>query len=451
MIRRDFQFNVSTCERDFVADIEDNGVTASYERILTACGDTSLTIINRSTGMVTGVLWQFDMGNTTLTTTDWNPTIHFPGAGEYRGKYYINPGTNCADSLDLLIHVVEEIDAEFSLDYDTCIAGPVSFVDESQTIGSRIVSWDWDLAIGLPYSDRNPVAEYTQPGDYPIKLKIEDEYGCIDSVERMIEWKPVPPLVIIEPSAEDGCNPLDLSFVNLSTPIDDTYDIKWDFGDGNTGSGFQPMHTYLDTGTYTVKVEITSPIGCYTEREYKNLINVFHPPIADFDVSPLETDIFNPYVNLKDNSIYSKGREWQIEGGYFYDDEWTYEFKDTGRHVITLIAVDRFGCVDTLQKVVDVRPVNTFYFPNAFSPNNDGKNDLFLGKGLKAGIHDYTMRIYNRWGGLIYESDNLNEGWNGTLMNEGTRVETGVYIYQVEYKKARGEVVSEKNYINLIR
>ena len=125
------------------------------------------------------------------------------------------------------------------------------------------------------------------------------------------------------------------------------------------------------------------------------------------------------------------------------------EYTDTATHFITQIVTNSFGCSDTLVLQLDVLPEYIFFTPNSFTPNDDGFNDLFYGKGF--GIAAFEMYIYDRWGDLVFYTDDQNHGWNGHA-NDGKEIaQEDVYVYMVfitDIYKAEHKVVG---HITLIR
>ena len=89
-----------------------------------------------------------------------------------------------------------------------------------------------------------------------------------------------------------------------------------------------------------------------------------------------------------------------------------------------------FGCTDTAYRIIEVENVFTLYIPNAFTPDNDGKNDNFKAYGM--GIAGFSMIIFNRWGQPIFTSGSMDEEWNGT--HNGKPVPEDVYYYHLKVK-----------------
>lgn len=124
-----------------------------------------------------------------------------------------------------------------------------------------------------------------------------------------------------------------------------------------------------------------------------------------------------------------------------------HTYEDTGRYNVTLIVKNNKGCVDTLQRYILVKPGLYFYFPNSFTPNGDGNNDVFAPKGL--GIAKYNMNIFNRWGELIYNSNDINQGWDGSTNKAKSQTETYTCVFDVE--DDRGNKYQKIGSIILIR
>jgi len=98
---------------------------------------------------------------------------------------------------------------------------------------------------------------------------------------------------------------------------------------------------------------------------------------------------------------------------------------------VTLTVSTISGCSATVTKPIIINEYATLYVPNAFSPNGDGKNELFLAEGV--GISTFKMYIFDRWGLLLYYSEDITKGWNGTYQAKGTQIlQEDVYVWKIE-------------------
>ncbi len=179
-------------------------------------------------------------------------------------------------------------------------------------------------------------------------------------------------------------------------------------------------------------------------------VNVSPQPNIQILASPNPVSVFEPIVHIYDASGGNYSYLWFLGDGStstlsnFYH---TYSDKDTGRYLINVIATNAFGCFDSANLVVIVRPDETFYVPNTFTPNNDGLNDIFKVYGM--GVVTFEMYIYDRWGKTVYKSKDMNEGWDGRIDN--VAAPDGVYAYTILYKDIIGIKHSKSGAITIIR
>lgn len=453
--RRDFQFNVAFCEPKVFAKITaDSTLPNSQIQVINSCGPTNLDFTNRSTDAqyIFSYHWEFDMQGILKTDNNRDANFTFPQLGSYDGKMVVNRGTQCADSLNIRVNIYPDIGARYDYRYDTCKADPVIFTDRSYTGASGLTSWNWDFAGNGNSISQNPQFQFTSPGLKLVKLTVKDVNGCIADTVAPIRYYPVPPLLIIDPDTTQGCSPLKVCLNNLSSPIDSSYKVFWDFGDGNSINAISPCHSYDKGGIYSLKLEVTSPIGCYTERFFNQLVQVRQSPVSKFSYSPLKLTSLNRKITLMDESEFSSTRRWSINQNFGYTSQKVqHEFRDSGIQEIQLVAISFNGCTDTLIQYIDIEPIVTYFLPNAFTPNGDSHNDEFVGVGYLDGLSDFSLNIWDRWGGLVFSTHDPAEAWNGRAGNEGNQLPNGVYVYQLSYKTPRKQLVENKGFVTLIR
>ncbi|MCU0346390.1 MAG: PKD domain-containing protein, partial [Saprospiraceae bacterium] len=397
VVMRDFQFNVLQCEVLVDADLNSPDLTVIDEDyFINTCYDLAIPFQNLSTNNsnVDSLQWEFDINGTTERFTTWDVLVNFPAAGSYEGRLILNPGQQCNDTASIFVEIYPEIEANFGYDYDTCLAGPVTFLDQSAILGAgQIAAWAWYLEPGVVDSvQRNPTYVYEESGTKMVTLAVWDEHGCLDDTTQSVIYQPVPAIIFVKPNDTISCAPASVFFNNQSSPLDQTYDIRWDFGDGGRGTDISPTHVYQDTGLFDVRLEITSPIGCYTDTTFTGLVNILAPPVAGFSFDPTNPDNLNPVVNFTEESINVNHWDWYVDGKLVAQQpDFTYSFPDTGLHEVRLVVVHPEKCLDTLVQFIDVTPKVTFFMPNAFTPNEDTVNDYFVGTGVTRGVTDFNM------------------------------------------------------------
>lgn len=454
ILRRDFQYNVVQCERTVEAIIEADVVGNNKEFVINSCGNNVIDFINLSERQqfITDYKWIFNINGSDVVKTTRNATFEFPSVGSYQGMMIVNEGRPCGDTAVLKINVYPGMSTDFEFTYDTCIAGPVFFKDLSQTNANAIVSWDWNFGDVQFANTKDPSHLYQEPGIHPVSLISADNNNCKDTALQFVSYFPVPQALIIKPTSFTACIPTTITFNNLSVPIDETYDIHWDFGDGGTSTEISPSHTYTDAGTFTVNVNVTSPIGCYLATSFPDFLELKPSPVAGFEYSPEKVSSIHNTVHFSDHSIGGTSWYWDFGGaGRSYERNPSFTFRDSGSYEVKQIVFHPNGCSDTLSQIIDVEPIVQFFLPNAFTPNHDGKNETYRPAGLFEGVKNYHISIWSRWGEKIFESEDPLTGWNGKFLNTGEELPVGVYMCVLQYVDARNRPGELKEFVTLIR
>jgi len=455
-LRRDFQFNVTTCEVTVNADIKATSAVGQ-DFIINSCGETTLNFLNLSTDQryIKNYYWEFDINGQKEIQSSRNTSVTFPGLGTYKGIMILNkdiPGlASCSDTATITVNLFPSIAADFKYVYDTCTAGPIAFEDLSVTGAGDVQKWFWDFTEGKSLV-KNPEFEYERPGVKTVRLIAEDINLCRDTIVQKINYFPLPATIVIDPNTYIGCQPANIFFKNLSQPIDSTYQFNWSFGDGNASNVLSPSNIFEDIGTYSVTLELTSPIGCKTNKLWNNLIKVVPSPIANFSFSPEIPTFYENTVQFTDLSVDANSYLWKFDSlDISLLKNPSYTFRDTGTYLIKQIVLHQSGCSDTASAILRVIPTVNIFMPNAYTPNNDGLNDEFLPVGVFFGIRRYKMSIWNRWGERVFDTTDFAEGWNGFKDNGGQICPPGVYAYILEYLDGFDKLIKLKGHVTLIR
>jgi gliding motility-associated-like protein len=282
----------------------------------------------------------------------------------------------------------------------------------------------------------------TATGYYTVT--VNDNCGTPVAIDSVLVTVDPLPKVSFTADSMSGCSPLCVTFKDLTTITSGGLKSwSWNFGDSNTSTSENPHHCYPNSGSYTVSLTVTSDSGCNSILTVPKMITVYSHPVAAFELGPQPAYVTNPTINFTDQSTDAYGlAAWSWSFGDPADgtsnkQNPTYTYADTGNYCATLVVTNIHGCTDSITHCLVISPEFTIYIPNAFTPNGDGLNDVFQPKGEF--VKNYNMYIFDRWGMMIFHTDDFNKGWNGCV-NGGTRIcQEDTYVYVIEVTDGTGK------------
>ncbi len=283
-------------------------------------------------------------------------------------------------------------------------------------------------------------------------VEVIDINGCSADASINIVVKPIP-YVDFKADSLFACTPLNVQFSSLSSPDLLHY---WSFGDGKYATIINPEHLYVDEGKFDITLTVTSSEGCANSETKMEYIETYPQAVASFFTSSDTYELYESdikFINLSTNAYSS---EWHVEP-YNYvsqDEHLVYTFNQVGKSTITLYVKSHNGCADSISKDIYINPLSTFYMPTSFTPNGDGLNDYFGAYAEGVDVYDYEMLIYDRWGKLIYRTYDLDEKWDGTIMQTGEAAVEGTYIWVVLMKESHdfeGKMLKQVGNVTLFR
>jgi gliding motility-associated-like protein len=455
-VRRDFQFTVSDCLVEALPGNRGETIPEVQAQCETSdpfdsCGDLEIELRNFTEADPDDVTWKWtiDKGSEgiEIITDRWQPRVQFPGVGEFRIELIINPNEECADTCIRFIDVTDNLEAKIDdIEFNDCddtffeIDGTESDVPN----GLFDITWDFGdgrIVEGLSTNPGilNQNIEFTTPGEKEIKLTLSNR-NCSKSDSVTLDYFPIPADFTVTPTRFIGCQPAEIRFENVPAIIDDTYDIEWEFGDGGDSKDRIPTHIYEDPGNYTVELKIKSPSGCEDITLLTDFIEVLPAPKVDFEMPDIVEDL-NAAVLFENRTTDGVIYEWDFgDGNSSSDFSPSHIYTQPGTYNVSLVSKLGEGqCSDTLIKELLVFPPIKPIFPNAFTPNGDGRNDEFKGIDLIEGFGNYELRIFDRYGQKVFEAFNINDSWNGRLNNQGELLPQGVYTYVARFFNVAGD------------
>jgi gliding motility-associated-like protein len=203
------------------------------------------------------------------------------------------------------------------------------------------------------------------------------------------------------------------------------------------------MHCY-SSGVYSVTLIDTTNFGCIDSATVTGMITVSSMPDAEFTYDPQPASINYPEISFSDQSIYATSWEWNF-GDSLSDSSENFSiipspkhtYSEVGQYCVQLKVSNTPACVDSVTHCLIIDPDFTLYIPNAFTPNGSGLNDEFFVKGENIDL--FEMQIYDRWGNLVFRTDDINEHWKGTMKGSSVIAPVDVYVYMINIKDKVGE------------
>ncbi|MEM7367570.1 MAG: PKD domain-containing protein [Bacteroidota bacterium] len=325
-------------------------VTADFtSNVQTGCSPLTVQFSEQATGPVTQYLWDFGNGNTSNLP---NPGVIYVNPGTYTVSLTVSDGLGSNTVVRTqYITIFQDPIANFTASpVSGCAPLQVVFTDASQPGDAPIQTWLWDFGDGNLSSLPSPSHIYSSPGSYDITLVVTDTNGCSSSqIENDLVIVSAPLQAQASWTALTPCSlPYQVSFTASVTPTN-TYSYLWDFGDGNTSTQTNPLHSYLNQGSYTVSLIATDPAGCADTVVYPNGLLVGLPQAAftASDTAPCA----NQPISFLNQSLNASQYFWDFgDGTIFSGPNPTHTYASAGSYTVRLIASDPSNCADTLSR-----------------------------------------------------------------------------------------------------
>ena len=368
---------------------------------------------------------------TGITGTSFSPAT--AGIGTHTITYnYTDPVTGCSNNASTQIAITAGLTITVTPNNPFyCAGGSVLLTAAGAT------DFTWQPNIGLSATTGgNVIASPNSSTIYTVLGSNPD--GCNGSTTVAVGVYTVPTLSIIA-FPNEGCSPLDVTFSYSPAGPIDTNSLQWNFGDlasiDNTSDLINPEHIYNYEGSYTVYVSAATNDGCPVAAT--DTVSAYHKPIADFYFNPEVGYMDDPEIGFVDISVGANAWSWNFGNPASYNLNYSvlqnpyHTYTDTGTYIVELIVSSSHNCSDTVEKPVTIYPSVVIYIPNAFTPNGDILNDTW--KPVVSGIDkdNYHLYIYDRWGKVMFATNDINEGWDGKY-NEKPCPEA-VYVYMIDY------------------
>lgn len=431
-------FNLGSVEANVEAEPDTSG-----------CAPFTVQFQNNSSN-ATEYQWDFGDGN---TSTSYEPSHTFTQAGTYQVRLVAHNPNACKEYDTSYVQIIVsdiEFDADFDYElFDICENPYITLQPNIQAApGYNIndIDYFWDFGDGTTYSGlQAPNHYYNSPGTYQVSLTLSQDEVCNSplTITKEIEIYPFD----VEANFEVE-NPICVgSTISLINNSQNAESYIWTIPGIGNSSETNPNFTFDTPGTYSIKLVAANPESCNKIDSIEVNIDVLSNAEAKFSYTPNPPELNTP-ISFLNESPNGNTYKWDFgDGNHSSEEHPIHSYNRTGNYQVCLEASFDGMCPDIICKEIRVKVQSAADLPTAFSPNGDGENDILYVRGYN--IEEIHLQIFNRWGQLVFESRDLNKGWDGTL--NGTPQPMEVYGYSLQVKFLDGETKHLQGNVTLLR
>jgi len=410
------------------------------------CAPLTVHFQNNTINAVT-YLWNFGDG---IQDTAKTPSHTYTIPGTYHVQLVAYNPVTCRVTDTAFITVIVDsggIQAGFTHQLlDSCGPFTANFTNTSLPHSPGATTYTWNFGDGTTFTGASPgVHAFPDTGTYVVVLQMHDSTACnpTDSFKAVLHFSNK--LVAASMNGPDTlCLGDTARFNGIAT---NGLNYTWHFGDGTGASIQNPLHVYADSGVYTVTLIASNPGTCNGADTFTKKLYVAPPPHADFTFTPLTPEVNMPttFHNLSTGAV---SYVWDFgDASGSIEENPVHQYKRTGVYKVCLTAKSRLGCKDRVCKDVPATVLPLADVPTAFSPNGDGNNDVLYVRG--GAIQTLELKIWNRFGELVFETHRQDKGWDGTYKGEPQEMDAYAFVLQVTF--IDGTSVQKQGNITLLR
>ncbi len=451
------------------------------------CSGETVKFVNTSQGVsATGHKWFYRVQGSTqeldvLTTANISYTLVNASASNpiiYEVVYRATNGNCPAADVVTPITVYRGANPGFNEgDVPPYIGGHsiVTYTNTTVPIDANDFRYEWEFGTDGKPSSANGIGpftiDYTTPGEKDVVLTVTnigaetDGRSCVSEFRKTINILLLPLASSFKATPQAACFPSNITVVE-NTATGDL--MEWKVVDSNgrvaaTSNANLPVFEITNPGKYSIFLKTSSSFTGQVANSQQDNFEIYPTPVASFDARP--TLLFVPDTELNTFNFTTGATDylWDFgDNGTSSELEPKYKYKIEGVYDLTLIAYNDHGngvvCSDTLSRKITAKQGGVTKVPNAFTPNPNGSNggvstngsfnDVFL--PYVKGAEEFNMQIFDRWGNLIFESNNSTIGWDG-YDRHGRLLPSGVYVYKLTLRLSDGQRTTQIGDITMIR
>lgn len=391
----------------------------------------------------------WDLGDS--STIAEGPTARITyGIGNY-GTYpvtlIVGSNVGCTDTITKDVFINPSPAPRFSA-LPVCLLDSTNFRDSTTLSRGSITERRWEFGDGRITFGFNPTHEYRTDGSYSVRLTATSDSGCVRSTQRNVVVHPIPELLQLREDSVCFGNPAAIYAVST-----EGVKVNWYYNENDTmpfhvGNAFLTDPLPVSTTYY---VEPESRFGCKDDRT-AIIATVYEGADMELVISDEKVEAPGAIVEFKvASTLPISAYTWSFGDGTANQTgpNPVYEYQYPGKYVVRVNTVDQWGCEASLNGLVEVTQLVDIFTPTAFTPNGDNNNDTY--RISYVNIRDFQIQIFNRWGQLVFESDNPDFEWDGVNTKNMRPVGEGVYVAVIKAHDLDGNDIEESRTITVFR
>tara|TARA_B100001059_G_scaffold12002_2_gene9676 strand:+ start:24031 stop:26598 length:2568 start_codon:yes stop_codon:yes gene_type:complete len=367
---------------------------------------------------------------------EWSPsatlddnTSDSPTASPTENTIYTVTGEGSCGGRDTVSVSISIDDFTFSLGPDLAICDGISGV--SLDAGSSAIAYIWNTG------QTSQTISVNDEGIYSVS--VTSPAGCNYTDEVSVENKFLPTVLFGTPN-DNACPPAKFTLLDESIPQVDDPIVAWNWQINNQNYNNPSPNVDLPiSGSYNVTLEVTTELGCVATLSLDDYLSVHNLPSPNFITEPEEISQCDKTIKLINFSTGYDSLSWDFGDGFVSaeDTNSEYTYNEVGSYLIKLNTINEFGCEDQFYREINPIASIPFFTPNAFTPDGDELNETFT---PQLGCTDqFEFWVMNRWGEVIFYSNDVNVGWDGTYEKQICPV--GVYSWKARYNGAKNNQI----------
>ena len=429
--------DLNGCEIDASIQLIEPSKLEGFTNVISNYNGQDVSCFNSTDGKITvtpkggtpnySYLWMDISGN----TISKNQTVYNVGAGTY--KVNITDFNGCKFSKDIIVSqpslLISEtkILSNYSNKGVSCEGAFDGEIEANAIGGTPNYSFSWNTS---PIQTSNRLTKLGV-GNYIVT--ISDVNGCqtIDNIE--LTANPLPKIEL--PLPINGCNGKNILIDSKNINAEE---CTWKFSDGKKILNCKPFLTSFENeGCVDLELVIKNRQGCTASITSKNFACILPNPVANFNADEYEISNLKNDVLFSNNSTLANTYRWDFGDGTVDNSPSNIEHKfinnddfNKKTYRVTLYAYSENGCFDSIVKPITFSPQLIYYVPNTFTPDFDEYNNIFkpiFSSGYNS--EKYSFMIFNRWGEIIFETTQIEDGWNGNYHD--LKSPDGVYTWKL--------------------